>query len=165
MGKRIHRKLPAAIREHYPFRPDWTTEPLHGYQVAGDTERRTAWVLLDMNQTVLDDTGCWFDGPLLTGQQALELADLVDSWPRRVKATPDELAGRPTLHARHRVQVVAGELVVVGVSRLASTLSLDSETMRSIPTMSPRQVRALARQLRAAGRQIVKAEEEREAAL
>jgi hypothetical protein len=83
MSKRIHRKKPAAARESCPFHPDWTTEPLHGYQVTGDTTRRAAWLLMDMNQTVLDDTGAWFDGPLLTGRQALELADLVDSWPRR----------------------------------------------------------------------------------
>jgi hypothetical protein len=63
------------------------------------------------------------------------------------------------------VNVIADELVVVGINRLASTLSLDTETMRCIPAMAPRQVRALARELRAAGRQIVKAEEEREAAL
>jgi hypothetical protein len=155
----------AALREHYPFRPDFFSQELHGYQIAGDLGRRAAWILLNAEDTVRDESGLWFDGPLLTGQQALELAEMVDAWIRKAKATPSETTGRHGMSNKISVNVVGEDLVVVSVSYYAAVLSVEDNHMRCVPSMTPRQARSLARHLRAAGRAIVKAEEAREAAL
>ncbi len=163
MSNNTNSKGPKAARESYPFRPNWCSQELHGYQMAADTTSRTGWILLDADETLLDETGGWFDGPLLTGHQALALADLVDAMVRKLKATPAEASGRHPIHNKHRVSYVGDDLVTVGVLRSSCVICVETGVMRSVPSMSARGARGLARQLRAAGRAIVKAEEAKEA--
>lgn len=159
MAKRIHTKTGVKTQIRYPFAPDWSSKTLHGYRFSGNRSRRELWISTDMHETIPDETGVWFDGPLLSGKQVLDLATELNRWVRMMKEP--EPSGRQSFsNSLVRLDTVADELAVLCLCRTNTTISDDISEFRGLAPITPRRAALLVKELRKLGRELLKNEEE-----
>lgn len=118
--------------------------------------------MTNLNETIADDSGEWFDGPLLSAKQATELAGVLSSWLKRIKE-PAAMSQKTRAKFSNRVvrlDDVASELLFIGLARTNSTISEEIQEFRAISPISVRQVRLLINELRHRARTISRNEDQ-----
>ena len=141
----------------YNYVPDWSSKTIHGYRFEGNRARREMWISTDINQTIADDSGVWFDGPLLSGQQALEVAAELNRWVR-IMREPAATGRHPFSNSLVRLDTVAGELAMMCLCRTNTSISDDLSEFRCMAPITPRRAACLVRELRKLGKQLIEIE-------
>lgn len=131
------------------YRPRKVLEVAPGYCLRY-TGKGTTWLTFN-GVTTLPDIGsdCIY-GTELSSRQALDMADAIDSHVDSLKVKDEDTDKKPTMPINTRITIFGGVHVAVGFLLKSSTNS--SGYYRMIPPFGPRQLRALAREIRLAAK-------------
>ena len=150
----------AAAQIRHRFSKNWESPEVGGYWFSGDTERRFLWLHCNFAETIADETGEWFDGPLLTADQALELASVLTKWQRKMKATPEEKGAKHVTNLCVKVGTIAGELVTISMTRNSAVVDSNADAIRCWQPVRMNHVAVLVKKLRKYASDIKKNEDQ-----